>query len=233
MLSADKIKELVGQAGAELIRNDMTIGIGSGSTVFYLIKALGKKIQNGLNCRAVPTSSQTYQWASEQGISMTDLNDIPFIDITIDGADETDHQLRLIKGGGGFLLQEKMVAAASKQLIVIADHTKLKEQLGAFPLAVEVVQYGWKQTRHHIEALYGIETALRMKEGQPYITDHGHHILDCHFNIISDPSSVNQSLHLVPGVVETGLFIDACNKALIGFPDGTIREIIKETQAGK
>jgi ribose 5-phosphate isomerase A len=227
MLSSDKIKQLVGEAGAELVRENMTIGIGSGSTVFYFIQALARKVQNGFTCKAVPTSSQTLALASHQGIQMTDLNDVPFIDLTIDGADELDLQLQLIKGGGGFLLQEKMVAAASKQLVTIADHSKLKPQLGGFPLPVEVVSYGWKQVRRQIGHLYDVGAILRMKNGEPLITDHGHYILDCPFQNLADPAGVNSCLHLIPGVVETGLFINMCEKAIIGYPDGTIRELTR------
>jgi ribose 5-phosphate isomerase A len=227
MLSTDKIKELVGHAAARLVTSDMTIGIGSGTTVFYFIEAMGKKVRDGFNFQGIPTSTQTREWALKQGIRIVELDEAGSIDLTIDGADETDHQLQLIKGGGGFLLQEKMVAAASNRLVIIADHGKLKDQLGAFPLPVEIVRYGWKQTQQHIEELFGIETKLRLKKGRAYETDHGHYILDCHFTVITDPATVNQSLHLVPGVVETGLFVNMCQQALIGYPDGTVREINK------
>jgi ribose 5-phosphate isomerase A len=123
-------------------------------------------------------------------------------------------------------LQEKMVADASAQLIIIADHSKLKDKLGAFPLPVEIIQYGWKQTQRRIETEFGIKTTIRKRNEQPYITDHGHYIVDCKFNIIADPSSVNTRLHLIPGVVETGLFINMCQKALIGYPDGVIKELV-------
>lgn len=223
MLSINEIKQKLGEEAAQLVKQDMVIGIGSGSTVYYFIAALAKKVHDGLHCIAVPTSVQTLSLAKQQGIGMTELNDVPFIDLTIDGADETDHQLQLIKGGGGALLQEKMVAAASKQLVVIADNSKLKTQLGAFPLPVEVIPYGWKQVQKHIHHLYTVKTELRIKDDNPYITQHGHYILDCHFRQINDVYSLDNSLHLIPGVVETGLFLNICKMALIGYPDGNIQ----------
>jgi ribose 5-phosphate isomerase A len=227
MLSADKIKELVGEAGAALVQENMILGIGSGSTVYYFIQALSKKVKGGLSCKAVPTSTQTRLLAAEQGIPVVELDEVDFIDLTIDGADETDHQLQLIKGGGGFLLQEKMVAAASKQLIIIADHSKLKTQLGSFPLPVEILSYGWQTVKRRIQSIFDIETTLRLKNNSPLLTEHGHFILDCYFKQIKDPKTLNTSLHLIPGVVETGLFINMCEKAIIGYPDGSTRELTK------
>lgn len=222
MLSPDKIKQLVGKEAVSLVQQDMTIGIGSGSTVFYFIEALAQKVNNGFSCKAVPTSSQTLSLSQKQGITMVDLNQVDYIDITIDGADEIDEQLQLIKGGGSALLQEKMVAHASGQLIIIADESKLKKQLGAFPLPVEVIPYGWKKVQEYIYEIYEINAPLRMKDNQPLVTDHGHYILDCDFKTIADPSAINTALHLIPGVVETGLFVDMCDIAIIGKADGTI-----------
>jgi ribose 5-phosphate isomerase A len=225
MLSPDKIKQLVGREAVSLVQQDMIIGIGSGSTVFYFIEALAQKVREGFNCRAVPTSSQTLSLSEKQGISMLELNEADHIDITIDGADEMDEQLQLIKGGGAALLQEKMVASASEQLVIIADNGKLKKQLGSFPLPVEVITYGWKNVQQQIQHAYKIDTALRMKEGKPLLTDHGHYILDCKFQTIQDPAALNTSLHLIPGVVETGLFINMCDMAIIGNEDGSIKRL--------
>jgi ribose 5-phosphate isomerase A len=207
---------------AQLIKPGMTIGIGSGSTVFHFIEALGSLVKEGLSLRAVPTSQQTASLAAKQGIEVIELNDISTIDITVDGADEIDPQLQLIKGGGGMLLQEKMVAAASQQLVIIADHTKLVEKLGAFPLPVEVIPWGWKQLKHRLEQLYIINAVLREKNDQPYLTDHGHYILDCYFQHINDPAVLNTTLNNIPGIVENGLFINMASKAIIGYPDGKI-----------
>src|SRR5690606_23102371 len=145
----------------------------------------------------------------------------------IDGADEIDPQFNLIKGGGGALLQEKMVAAASDQVLIIADETKYVSQLGRFPLPVEVVPSGWKQVRKKIQQLGCQRAELRLTRNLPFVTDNGHFILDCHFETIADPAALNISLHLVPGVVETGLFINMTRTALIGKSDGHIEEINK------
>jgi ribose 5-phosphate isomerase A len=229
MLSTDEIKKLVAEKAVDLVKADMVLGIGSGSTVAYFISAIAKKIREGLVCTAVPTSSQTRHLASREGIKLTDLNDVEFIDLTIDGADEADHQLHLIKGGGGYLLQEKMVAASSRELVVIADSNKYRPFLGEFPLPVEVIPYGWKQVRKKIETQFGIEIKLRQKEGKAFTTDHGHYILDCFFHQIKEPVALNTGLHLIPGIVETGLFTDMCNKAIIGYPDGTTKIIERKS----
>jgi ribose 5-phosphate isomerase A len=228
MLSIDEIKEQLGREAAQLVQQDMIIGIGSGSTAFYLINALAERVQNGLNCTAVPTSEQTRLLAVHKNIKLLTLNDITAIDLTIDGADEIDSQLHIIKGGGGALLQEKMVAAASKQVVIIADYTKLVAQSGHFPLPVEVIPYGWKQVQDRIEKKHEIKIQLRKKDNQPFITDHGHYILDCYFQQIADPSGLNISLHLIPGVVETGLFINMADMAIIGYPDGSLKRLSVE-----
>jgi ribose 5-phosphate isomerase A len=222
MLDTEQIKKLVGIKAVDLVMPGMTIGIGSGSTVFHFITALAVKVREGLICKAVPTSLQTFNLAKEQGISLIQLNEVPVIDLAIDGADETDHHLQLIKGGGGALLQEKMVAAAANKFVVIADNSKMKDKLGQVPLPLEVVPYGWKQVAFRVEQHYNVQSSLRMKEGKPFISDHGHYILDCYFPVIDDAAGLNSSLHLIPGVVETGLFIDMCDEVIIGYPDGTV-----------
>lgn len=228
MLSTDEIKKLVAEKAVDLVQEGMVLGIGSGSTVTYFITAIARKFREGLVFTAVPTSSQTKLLAAKEGIKLTELNDVSSIDLTIDGADETDHHLQLIKGGGGYLLQEKMVAASSQELVVIADYKKYRPILGEFSLPIEVVPYGWKQVRAKIEKTFGIEIKLREKDGAPFVTDHGHYILDCCFQKIEDPAGLNTKLHLIPGIVETGLFVDMCNKAIIGYPDGSTKIIEKE-----
>lgn len=225
MLSSDQIKQLVAREAATLVEENTVVGIGTGSTMAYFIPVLAQRVRNGLRCTAVSTSAQSELLASQHGIRTVSLNDVPFIDLTIDGADEIDDRLQLIKGGGGALLQEKMVAAASRQQVIIADNSKWKTQLGEFPLPVEVVPYGWKQVQRQVRQLYDTEAVLRLKNDQAFITDHGHYILDCHFHAIKDPAAMNISLHLIPGVVETGLFIHMYGKAIIGYPDGTTRHI--------
>jgi ribose 5-phosphate isomerase A len=227
MLTTDEIKKLVAEKAVALVEEGMVLGIGSGSTVTYFIRAMAKKFREGFVCTAVPTSSQTKLLATKEGIKLTELNDVKLIDLTIDGADETDHQLQLIKGGGGYLLQEKMVAAASSEMVVIADSSKYRPFIGEFPLPIEVIPYGWKQVKTRIEKLFGIDISLREKEGMPFATDHGHYIIDCCFKKISNPAALNEELHLIPGIVETGLFVDMCNKAIIGYPDGSTQTIEK------
>jgi ribose 5-phosphate isomerase A len=220
MLSAEQIKQLVAKQAAQLVQNNMTIGIGSGSTVYWLIEELGARVKQGLFFRAIPTSKKTAALAAQQNIPLAELNDVDYIDITIDGADEIDPQLQLIKGGGGALLQEKMVAAASRELLIIADHTKLVQQLGRFPLPLEVIPFGWKQVQRHIKQTYHIDAMLRMIGNQPLVTDHGHYILDCPFEQIEHAEALAYDLNAQPGVVENGLFINMADLAVIGYPNG-------------
>ena len=225
-MSQDETKKKVGVYAADLVKHGMTIGIGSGSTVYWFIEELGKRVKQGLEITAVPTSSQTAQLANKANIPLSDLDTVERLVMTIDGADETDPHGQLIKGGGGALLQEKIVAAASDELIIIADSSKLVAQLGKFPLPVEVVPFGYKRVEKKIiEAGYCKEVKVRKKEGEIFITDHHHYILDCNCEKIPDASALNTALHLIPGVVETGLFIDMANKAIIGYEDGKIEVI--------
>jgi ribose 5-phosphate isomerase A len=220
MLTQDEIKQLVGKQAAQLVQNNMTVGIGSGSTVYWLIMELGKQVKKGLFFRAIPTSKQTAALAAQQNIPLAELNDVDQIDLTIDGADEIDMNLQLIKGGGGALLQEKMVAAASRELLILADHSKLVAQLGKFPLPVEVIPFGWKQVQRHIRETYNIEATLRMQDNQPFISDHSHYLLDCPFERIDQADVLTYELNAIPGVVDNGLFVNMADLALIGYPDG-------------
>lgn len=224
MLTQDEIKQKLGIYAADLIQQDMLIGLGTGSTVYYLLKELGKRKQQGLHFTAVCTSVQTQNILKEEGIDYVSLDDVERLQLAIDGADEVDKSGHLIKGGGGALLQEKIVEAASDKLIIIVDENKDVETLGAFPLPVEVITFGWKQVQQKIEKRYNIKTALREKEGRVFITDHKHYILDCYFNAIPDPTQLNTALHLIPGVVETGLFIGMATKVITGYANGNIEE---------
>ncbi|NML24050.1 ribose-5-phosphate isomerase RpiA [Pseudoflavitalea sp. G-6-1-2] len=221
MHTSSEIKELVGTQAAELVQSGMTIGIGTGSTVEWLIKALGKKVSSGLEIRAVSTSRATSALAAAHNIPLIDLNDAAKIQLTIDGADEIDPQLNLIKGGGGALLQEKIVAIAADELVIIADNSKLVKQLGAFPLPVEVMIYNWKQVEKIMMRHFETPVELRMKkDGTPFITDHGNYIIDIPFQEIINPQQVHQELKNITGVAETGLFLGMAHRALIGYPDG-------------
>ena len=224
MLTQNDIKQRLGVYAAALIKQDMLIGLGTGTTVYFLLKELGRRKQQGLNFSAVCTSIQTQNILNEEGINFLSLDDIGRLQLTIDGADEADMAGNLIKGGGGALLQEKIVAAASDKLIIIVDEKKDVQTLGVFPLPVEVITFGWRQVQRKIENTYNIKTVLREKEGETFITDHRHYILDCYFNSIPDPLQLNTSLHLIPGVVETGLFVGMATTIITGYADGTIKE---------
>jgi len=225
-MSRDEIKKRVGVYAVDLVKQGMTIGIGSGSTVYWFIEELGNRVKQGLEITTVPTSLQTAELAGKAGIPVSDLNNIDKLLLTIDGADEIDPQGRLIKGGGGALLQEKIVAAASDELIIIADSLKLVQQLGKFPLPVEVIQFGYKQVEKKIMAA-GLcrKISLRKNANEVFVTDQGHYILDCYYEKITDPETLNRALHLIPGVVETGLFVNMANKAIIGYEDGNVQMI--------
>ncbi len=219
------MKKKVGEYAATFIQPNTVIGIGTGSTAYWMIMALGARVKEGFRIRAVPTSRATENLALDQGIPLVTLNDVEGLALTIDGADEVDPSLQLIKGGGGALLQEKMVAAASERMIVIADEQKLVDRLGKFPLPIEVIPFGWKQVQRRVAALGCPSSGLRMKDGKPYITDNGHYILDAHFGAIADAHDLGLALHDIPGVVEHGLFIGLATKVLVGLGDGTVREI--------
>ena len=225
MLAEDKIKRKVGEYAAQLVQTNTIIGIGTGSTVYYFIHALTARIREGLQIKGVPTSQQTTLLAKKLGIKLIDINDTDTIQLTIDGADEIDTQLQMIKGGGGALLQEKIVAAASQQLVIIADSNKLVKRLGKFPLPIEVISYGWRKTQKHIEQLHCKNITLRMKDEKPFITDHGHYILDCNFDQIEDAGALHTQLNNIPGVVENGLFINMASAAVIGDADGNVKTI--------
>lgn len=226
MLSPEEIKKNAGLYAADLVKQGMNFGLGTGSTVYWLIKELGKRVAEGLEIRAVPTSSQTAQLAREAGISLADMNDLDSLPLAIDGADEIDPYGQLIKGGGGALLQEKIVAAAADKFVVIADQSKLVSRLGAFPLPVEVIPFGYKQViRRILDSGLCREVKLREKNGQPLITDHQHYILDCKFDAIEHPLFINAALENIAGVVETGLFLNMASQAIIGHEDGKIEVI--------
>jgi ribose 5-phosphate isomerase A len=223
MLTIEETKKLAAEYALQFIEPGATIGIGTGSTVYHFILALVDKVKSGFPVKGVATSRQTEMLTKQAGITMIDLNDALTLDLTIDGADEIDPQLQLIKGGGGALLQEKMAAAASNKLIIIADNNKMVDCLGKHPLPVEVIPYGWKQTQKHISNLGCSKLILRIKDDAPFISDHGHYILDCYFEKIENAESLNRQLNNIPGVVENGLFINMAAAAVIGYAGGNIK----------
>jgi len=212
-------KEAVGRAAAKLVRDGDIVGLGSGSTAYFAVVALGERVKAGLKIVGIPTSVQTAGLARQLGIPLTTLDEHPEIDITIDGADEVDPQLRLIKGGGGALLREKVIAAASKKMVVVADSSKVVPVLGKFPLPVEVISFARTVVEKKIVSL-GASPKLRAKpDGSPFITDNSNQILDCSCGKITDPAALALILSDTPGIVEHGLFIGLASIALVGHGD--------------
>jgi ribose 5-phosphate isomerase A len=210
----DAEKEVAARASLDFIRDGAVVGLGSGSTATDVLRLLGERIRAGLKILGIPTSRKTAELAATQGIPLTTFDQIQQIDVTIDGADEFDPQLSLIKGGGGALLHEKVVASASRQVVIVADSSKQVPVLGMFPLPVEVIAFAESLVRKRIEAL-GASVVLRQSNGRPFVTDEGHHILDCSFGQIPDPPSLALKLNDMPGIVEHGLFVGIATVVLI------------------
>lgn len=208
------------------LRPGMRLGLGTGSTARHFVELLGEKVAAGFDCICVPTSEATARQAESLNIPLSDLDQLDRLDVTIDGADEIDPALNLIKGGGGALLREKIVAAASDAMVVIADSSKLVPVLGRFPLPVEVNRFGLGATRRavaEIMAAHGAEGELRLREtapGTPFVTDGGHLILDAFFGRISQPEALSRDLLDLAGVVQHGLFLKMCRTAYVAAPDG-------------
>ena len=225
----DKAKFVAAKKATEYVKSGMKVGLGTGSTAAWLVQCLGEMVRNeGLRIKGVPTSSRTARLAREVGIEVISLDEAKWLDLSIDGTDEFDGNLNLIKGGGGAHLQEKIVATASDQMIVIADPTKKVETLGAFPLPIEVIPFGWQTTKTLVEEtligmdVLGQSTSLRMNGDAPFVSDEGNHILDLHLNRIGNARQLSLVLNQIPGVVENGLFIDICDAVIIGFGDGRV-----------
>ncbi|WP_113910463.1 ribose-5-phosphate isomerase RpiA [Roseovarius dicentrarchi] len=225
----DKAKFVAAKRAVDYVEDGMRVGLGTGSTAAWMVRCLGDLVRNnGLKIRGVPTSTRTADLAREVGIDVISLDEAKWLDLTIDGADEFDSELNLIKGGGGALLQEKIVATASDQMIVITDAAKEVGTLGAFPLPVEVIPFGWQTTRALIEELLvsldvmGRDVTLRMNGDHAFVTDEGNHILDLHLDRIGNARQVAMVLNQIPGIVENGLFIDICDIVVIGHGDGRV-----------
>lgn len=215
-------KRIAARKAVEYVKDGMVVGLGTGTTAAWAIKTLGERVKEGLQVRAVASSIASEELGRECGIPMVPFADIHVIDITIDGADEVDQNLHLVKGGGGALLREKILAFNTHQFIVIVDESKQVTTLGVYPLPVEIVPFAFEFTVKHIEGL-GCKATVRQKDGNNFITDNDHYIVDCHFESIPDPMSLNQQLHLIPGVVETGLFQRSMvSKVVIGYKNGSV-----------
>ncbi|MCE6950981.1 ribose-5-phosphate isomerase RpiA [Cereibacter sphaeroides] len=233
----DTAKFVAARRAVDFVQDGMKLGLGTGSTAAWMVRCLAERVRDeGLRVTCVPTSTRTAELARQLGLTVVSLHDAKWLDLTIDGADEFDADFNLIKGGGAALLQEKIVASASDQMIVIADAAKEVAQLGAFPLPVEVIPFGWQTTRRLIEeTLDGMdvlnrEVTLRMSGDAPLLTDEKNHILDLHLKRIGNPRQLALVLNQIPGVVENGLFIDICDVVVVGHGDG--RVIVRDLQAG-
>lgn len=220
-VNLDLLKKAAAMKASEFVRNGMVVGLGTGSTAKHLLVALGEQVRAGMKLRGVPTSQETAALAKQAGIPLIDSENRWDIDVAIDGADQVDPRFNLIKGGGGALLKEKIVAASAKQFIVMVDHTKQVSVLGrAFPLPIEVIPFGWGSTARAIEALTKSRVVLRERNGAPFTTEAGNLIVDVHIDHISQPGELETALNLIPGVVETGLFVGRTDVLIVGTPQG-------------
>ena len=213
----NRIEEKLAAARAAIgfVRAGEVVGLGSGSTASIVIRLLAERVRAGLRIRGVATSAHSEHLARKLGIPLTTLDKIQQIDVTIDGADEVDPRLRLIKGGGGALLREKIVASASRKMVIVADSSKCVRALGRFPLPVEIIPFASALVKKNITALGATVRLRRNADGKPYVTDEGHYILDCHFGRIANPAALARKLEHMPGVVEHGLFIGFADVAVI------------------
>ncbi|PNE12611.1 MAG: ribose 5-phosphate isomerase A [Beijerinckiaceae bacterium] len=225
-LSQDDSKQLAAAKALELVTPGMRLGLGTGTTAAHFVALLGARVAKGLDVICVPTSERTRTLAALYSIPLTTIDASPELDLTVDGADEFDPKLRLIKGGGGALLREKIVAMASKRMIVIADSSKLAAVLGKFPLPLEVNVFGFEATRRMVSAAakgLGCDGELRLRKtpgGQAFVSDNGHYIVDCFFGTIADPDRLADRLAAIPGVVEHGLFIGIAKAVISAGPAG-------------
>ena len=231
-MTADQMKKAAALEALKFVKPGMNVGLGTGSTANHFIEALGAKVKEGLDIRGVPTSRASRELAEKCGIPLTTLQEHPYLDLTVDGTDEFDSDFRLIKGGGGALLREKVVASSSRYMVVIADESKKVAKLGKFPLPVEVMRFGAKATAWKMERAFNIlkldaKMVLRVKDGNPFVTDGGNFIIDCSIGEIPEPDRLDSLLNVIPGVVETGLFIGICGIVLMGTPKG-----VKEFKRG-
>lgn len=235
---SDLAKDAAARAAVALVEDGMRLGLGTGSTAVFMVRRLAQRVRaEGLNLRCAATSRATCDLAEHLGLRIEELDQIGWLDLTLDGADEIDPDLNLIKGGGGAHLREKIVAAASDRMVVIADPLKVVETLGAFHLPVEVVPFGLETTRVHIQRLLDRmdlshrPMLLRRRDGRVLRTDENNVILDLSLDLIHDPARLAAGLAAIPGVVEHGLFLDMCSLALIGSPDGSVIELTREEAA--
>lgn len=215
------MKQLAAERAVEEIRDNMIVGLGTGSTAYWAIRKIGERVKEGLRIGAVATSLQTETMAKELDIPILPFADVESIDLTIDGADEVDQQRNLIKGGGGALMREKLIAYNSKRYFIVIDQSKRVEQLGQFPLPVEILPFGWELTLRQLQKKCS-QVQIRQKEGRPFVTDNGNLIADLSAFPIKDPGRFNEELHTIPGVLETCLF-----------PHNWVTAVVVATNAGE
>jgi ribose 5-phosphate isomerase A len=216
---SDEAKKHAAERAMEFLQAGQVVGLGTGSTAKFAIEGIALRVREGLKITAVATSLATARMAQELEIPIVDLNDVPGIDITIDGADEVDNSLNMIKGGGGALTREKLVALASVKRIFIVDEHKLVSNLGGvWPVPVEVLSFAWTRSAIMLNAL-GCAANLRVDQGGPFVTDNGNYILDCRFTAMDNPGEMEHRIKLIPGVIESGLFIGLADQLIVGYAD--------------
>lgn len=214
------LKQIAGERAIEYVKDGMVVGLGTGSTTYFAIKRLGMMAAEGLSIIGIPTSAQTENIAKESGIQLSNLEEYPEIDVTIDGADEVDPNLDLIKGMGGALFREKIVASASEMEVIVVDPSKMVDILGTkSPLPVEAAKYGWKNCLEKLKGL-GCDAKPRIKNASLFITDNGNYIIDCSFEKIDDPKELESEINNIPGVIENGLFLGLTDIVIMGTEDG-------------
>ena len=217
-------KKLAGERAVDYVHDDMIVGLGTGSTAYFAIVRLADRVGRVvLRIQCIPTSERSATLARELKVPLTSFAEAHSVDVTIDGADEVDPAFNLIKGGGGALLREKFVASASRAEVIIVDESKLKRRLGAFPLPVEVVPFGWQLTQRRLRE-FGCEANFRSSDHGPFVTDNGNYILDCEFGVIEDPPALERKILGTCGVVECGLFTGLATRIIIGKSDGALEE---------
>ena len=229
-MDAAEMKKIVAEKAVDtFVKDGMNVGLGTGSTAYFAIKRIGQLVADGYDLTCVATSVQSENLARESGIKVVDLDEVDKLDVTIDGADEVDPKMQLVKGLGGALLREKIVAAATVREVIIVDESKLVEKLGTkAPLPVEVLRFGHEHTRYALER-QGCKPELRMRNGEPFVTDGGNYIYDCRFpEGISNPFFLESRIDVIPGVVENGLFLNTAFDVLVSRQDGTVSRMSGE-----
>jgi ribose 5-phosphate isomerase A len=221
MVDRERMKQLACQRAAQEVQDGMVLGLGTGSTVYYFLHELWRMVREGVRLTGIPTSVQTAQLATQLAIPLTTLDDQPHVDLAVDGADEVDAHLNLIKGAGGALLREKIIAANAARFLIVVDEGKMVTQLGErYSVPVEVVPFGHTPAMRTLEGLGARVTLRRGTDGQPWLSDNGNYILDCHFGPIPDSMALQKALVAIPAVVDSGLFLNMTDTVIVGHAEG-------------